>query len=338
VMVDSTSAIYVADYGNNRVLAFPGLVFLPVAGATPTGLLGQRELTGTGPNWNGANGAATPEGLYAPLGLFIDRQDTVYVGDTGNNRVLHFLKPVSVVNSATYQSGVPVAPGGLAAIFGKGFAERDETGSGTPWKSALADREVVINDEIRVPLQYLSQTQVNFQVPSGTPLGTGRIAVRVAETGELVAGGGVAIASASPGLFTTSQDGRGQAAAVNHDGRINTTANPVQRGAILTLYGTGQGQVSPPVLDAMATPVSPLSSTVTVPTTDGRACVVSQPAMCIAIGSTFGEVQYSGLAPGFVGLWQVNVKIPTDAPTGNAIPLRILINGTPSNVVEVAIR
>jgi uncharacterized protein (TIGR03437 family) len=60
--------------------------------------------------------------------------------------------------------------------------------------------------------------------------------------------------------------------------------------------------------------------------------------MCVAFGSAFGEVQFSGLAPGFVGLWQINVRIPADAPSGNAVPVRVLINGTPSNAIGIAIR
>jgi uncharacterized protein (TIGR03437 family) len=59
--------------------------------------------------------------------------------------------------------------------------------------------------------------------------------------------------------------------------------------------------------------------------------------MCVAVGNAFGEVQFSGLAPGFVGLWQINVKLPADVPTGN-VPIRILINGVPSNTVTVAVR
>jgi uncharacterized protein (TIGR03437 family) len=338
VAVDSASNIYVADFGNNRVLTFAPLVFLPVAGGAASSVVGQRDLTGTTQNWNAANGAATAESLYGPLGLYVDRQDTLYVGDTGNNRVLHFLKAVAVVNSATFQSGVPVASGGLAALFGKEMATTEETTTGAPWPTSLAQREVVINDEIRSPLQYLSSTQVNFQIPSSAPLGLDRIAVRLSDTGELVAGGTLAISASSPGLFTSTQNGTGQAAAVNQDGRINTAANPAAKGSVIVLYGTGQGQVSPPVPDAMAAPSSPLSSTVTVPTTDGRACVTSQPAMCVAIGSTFGEVQYSGLTPGYVGLWQINVKIPADSPVGNAVPVRVLINGVPSNVVGIAIR
>jgi uncharacterized protein (TIGR03437 family) len=107
--------------------------------------------------------------------------------------------------------------------------------------------------------------------------------------------------------------------------------------SIVALYGTGQGQVSPPVQDGVGAPSLPLSSTVTVPTSDGRACVTSQPSMCVAVGTSFGDVQYSGLAPGFVGLWQINVRIPADA-TGNAVPVRVLINGAPSNTVTIAIR
>ena len=128
--VDSTSNIYVADYGNNRVLTFPPLVFLSVAGGTPISVVGQRDFTGTTPNGNVTNGGASSDGLYAPLGLYIDRQDTLYVGDTGNNRVLHFLKPVVVVNSATFQPGIPVASGGLAAMFGRALTEGEETTSG----------------------------------------------------------------------------------------------------------------------------------------------------------------------------------------------------------------
>jgi uncharacterized protein (TIGR03437 family) len=338
VVLDTAANVYVADAGNNRVLAFSPLVFLPNTGAAPTGVVGQRDLTGTAPNWNANAGSATPEGLFGPTGLFVDRQDTLYVGDLGNNRVLHFLKELSAVNSATFQAGVPVSPGALVALFGKDLAGDSATTRETPWPSSLVNREVVVNDELRAPLLYMSATQANVQIPSRAPLGSQRFAVRVTETGELIAGGQVAVAAASPGLFTSSQDGRGQAAAVNQDGRVNSTSNPATKGSVLVLYGTGQGQVSPPVEDGVPASVSPLSSTVTVPTSDGRACVTSQPSMCVAFGSTFGDVQYSGLAPGFIGLWQINVRIPADAPSGNAVPVRVLINGSPSNVVGIAIR
>jgi len=64
----------------------------------------------------------------------------------------------------------------------------------------------------------------------------------------------------------------------------------------------------------------------------------NQPSMCVQIGSTaFGDVKYSGLAPGYIGLWQINMVIPAGVTTG-AVPIRVVINGTPSNTVSVAVR
>src|SRR5206468_367895 len=121
-----------------------------------------------------------------PAGICIDRQDTVYIGDTGNYRVLHFLKGTSAVNSATYQLGIPVAPGSLAAVFGKALAETEEAAQGSAWANSLAKRDVVISDVINAPLQYVSSGQINLQIPSNAPPGSARIAIRVADTGELV--------------------------------------------------------------------------------------------------------------------------------------------------------
>jgi len=59
--------------------------------------------------------------------------------------------------------------------------------------------------------------------------------------------------------------------------------------------------------------------------------------MCVAVGSNFGNVQYSGLAPGYVGLWQINVTIPAGTPAG-AVPVRVVINSTASNTVTIAVR
>jgi uncharacterized protein (TIGR03437 family) len=170
------------------------------------------------------------------------------------------------------------------------------------------------------------------------PAGTDRIAVRRADTGELIAGGTVLATATSPGLFTSNQSGTGQAAALNQDSSINGSSNPAAVGTVITLYGTGQGQVNPPVLDGTASPSSPLATTVAVPTANGTACVTSQPSMCVAVGAAFGEVLYSGLAPGYIGLWQINVRIPQGTTAGNAVGVRVLINGAPSNSVTVAIR
>ena len=337
VGVDSSGSIYVADNGNNRVLIYPSLVFLPLSGGTPTGVVGQPSATGVAANYDSPDGLATAEGLYSPVGIYVDRQDTLYVGDTGNNRVVHFLKAASVVNAATYQASVPVAQGSLATLFGGGLTADTVTVSSTTWPRTAANRQLVVNDDLQSPIYYIGPTQVNFQVPSNAPLGASRIAVRTADTGELVAGGSLLVSAAAPGIFTANQAGTGQAAVVNQDFTINSSSNPAPVGSTISIYGTGQGQVSPSVIDGAAAPSSPLSSTVAVPTSSGTTCLNSQPSMCVAIGSSFGDVKYSGLAPGYIGLWQINVVVPQGLTAGN-VAVRVVINGTPSNTVTVAVR
>ncbi len=341
VTLDSGGTIYVSDTGNNRVLVFPTLLFLPFSGAAATGVIGQPpgNLTSARANWNSPDRLATPEGLFAPAGLLFDRRDTLYVGDTGNNRVLHFLKRAAVVNAAHFQPSVPVARGAIVSLFSKTIAEATQEAASLPLPRDLSGREVLINDEIKAPLLFVSRDQVNLQLPASAPIGAQRISVRVAESEELLAGGGVVIASSSPGFFTTTVDGRGQAVILNQDGTINSAANPALRGSVIQLFGVGQGEVTPAVADGEGAPgAEPLARTVAVPTSDGATCLTQQPSVCVAIGSTFAEVTYSGLAPGFVGLWQVNVKIPDNSLAGAAVPLRAVINATPSNVVSVAIR
>ena len=220
-----------------------------------------------------------------------------------------------------------------------GLADDTAQASDTPWPPSLANRQVVVNETIVAPLLYVSSRQINFQFPSGAPSGANRIAVRRADTGELIAGGTVLVAGVSPGLFTLTQDGKGQAAARNQDGITgNGPSNPAPKGSYISLYGTGQGPVSPAVPDGFPASANPTSSTVALPTSDAKTCLSTQPSMCVVIGSSFGNIQYTGLAPTYVGLWQINVQIPSDVAAGNAVPVRVIINGTPSNTVTIAVK
>jgi uncharacterized protein (TIGR03437 family) len=336
--VSQAGDIFVSDSNNNRVLRFPPLVFLPVESATASAAIGQSSTGGTAANWDSPDGLATAEGLSVPVGIFLDRQDTLYIADAGNSRVVHFLKSATAVNAASFQSSVPVPQGGLVSLFGDGLMSGNSAQAQTaPWPTSLSNRQVVVNDVTPVPLYFVGPSQVNFQYPSAAPTGSQRIAVRLADTGELIAGGTILVAGTSPGLFTSNSAGTGQAVAVNQDNTINSGSSPAPVGSVITLYGTGQGQVNPQILDGSAAPLTPLSTTVAVPTSDAKTCTTSQPSMCVAIGSGFGDVQYSGLAPGYIGLWQINVKIPAGLSTGS-VSLRVLINGSPSNTVTVAIR
>jgi uncharacterized protein (TIGR03437 family) len=176
---------------------------------------------------------------------------------------------------------------------------------------------------------------VNFQLPSNTPLGTQRIAVRLADTGELVAGGALQVQAAAPGIFAANSQGTGQGSIENQDYSINGPSNPAAAGSTVSIYGTGQGQVSPAVPDGIA--VSGLSSTVTVTTTNSQTCVTSPNSMCVAFGTQFGNVSFSGLAPGLIGVWQINVVVPSGLGTGS-VTLDVYIDGSPSNRVTIAVK
>lgn len=336
VAVDSSGNIFVSDSGNNRVLEISSPI--AIAGPSIIGVIGQPDAKSTATNWDGSNGLASPDSLYAPLGLYIDRQDTLYIGDSGNNRVLHFLKLAVVVNAASFQTGAPVARGSLATLTGTGLAGDTASSPADAWPTTLLNHKVVVNDDLEAPVSLMSPGQVNFQVPSAAPVGTQRVAVRTADTGELIAGGTLLVSSVSPALFTASQNGVGQGLIRNQDGSMNSASNPASAGTTITLFGTGQGQVSPAVADGSAASGSPVSATIAVPTTDGKTCVTVQPSMCVAIGSAFGTVQESGLMPGYVGLWQVKVTLPTGLTSGSAVPVRVVLNGSPSNIVTLAVR
>jgi uncharacterized protein (TIGR03437 family) len=296
-------------------------------------------------NWNSSDGLATPEGLSGPVGIFVDRVGTLYVGDTGNNRVVHFLRAAVVVNGARWDAGVPVGPGSWCVLGGAGFSTSTKQASTVPLPTALASRELVINDSVKAPLLYFSPAQINFQFPSNTPPGLQRISVRTADTEELIAGGSVSVTTYSPGFFTHDQNGQGQAAALNQDGSINGPDHPAPRGSVVQLFGTGQGPAASPVADGHPAPQAQ-DVTVAVPTSDGNACLVNQkPLVCVALGgsgggSQFADIQYSGLAPGLIGVWQLNIKIPKDGLLGNSVSVRAVIGGAAysSNLVSLAIK
>jgi uncharacterized protein (TIGR03437 family) len=248
-----------------------------------------------------------------------------------------------VVNAANFEPTVPVGQGAWCALSGSGLSTQTKLVSAAALPTALVGRELVVNDQLKAPLLYFSPTQVNFVLPVSAPPGAQRLAARMADTGELLAGGSITVAAYSPGFFTHDQSGTGQAAARNQDNSINSAANPAARGSIVQLFGTGQGPVASPVADGQPAPLA-TDNTVAVPTSDASACLNHQPAVCVALGGSGGgaqlaEIQYSGLAPGLVGVWQVNIKIPTGGVLGNTILVRALIGGAnQSNLVSIAVK
>mgnify|MGYP001590268716 FL=1 len=129
--------------------------------------------------------------------------------------------------------------------------------------------------------------------------------------------------SAAPAIFTTTQDGRGPGAILGPRGLV-TAADPVSRGDVVAIYATGLGAVSPAAASGAPAPSEALCRTTDTPV--------------VNIGGVEAEVLFSGLAPGFIGLYQVNARLRPHTPTGDNVPVVLQYGSTSSNVVTLAIR
>jgi uncharacterized protein (TIGR03437 family) len=114
---------------------------------------------------------------------------------------------------------------------------------------------------------------------------------------------------AVPALFTVDGTGHGQAAILNQDGTVNSTANPAARGSVISVFMTGAGRMTPPQPDGSLGPASaPFPQTV------------------LAAACSLGQVLYAGAAPGLVaGAVQVNVQISAGASTGDRVAIVVYI-------------
>jgi uncharacterized protein (TIGR03437 family) len=209
-----------------------------------------------------------------------------------------------------------VAPGALATIFGSNLADSTQQATGFPLPRSMAGATVYIN-RAPVPLLYVSNTQINFEVPSG--LATGTANMYVTRDGGQSATVQFTVVSSGPAIF---QDTSNHAVAQNaSDNSTNSTSHPAASGAVIVVYLTGQGPVDNAVTDGTATPDSPLSTATAIASA--------------TIGGTNATVQFLGLTPGFTGLAQANILVPALA-TGDH-PLVITVGGFVSASAMVSV-
>jgi uncharacterized protein (TIGR03437 family) len=146
-------------------------------------------------------------------------------------------------------------------------------------------------------------------------------------TGKDAAGapGSVTIVNAQPGVFTVSQSGTGQGVVLDALNNLVDSSHAVKAGEAVVIYATGLGATSPAVATGQAAPAVPPLALVTTP-------------VKVTIGGVEAAVEFAGLAPGFVGLYQVNARVPAGVTAGNAVPLVLTQNGVPSNTVTIAVQ
>ena len=234
-----------------------------------------------------------------------------------------------IVNNASFAPGTnALAPGTLAAIFGTGLNDGSQNSSSSfvngKLATTLGGASVTFNG-IPAPMFSSFPSQLNVQVPLELA-GVTSAQVIVTVGGQQSVPQTVSIGTASPGIFTVgNQQGAiliaNTSIFVANSGSIpgvqSRAANP---GEFITIFATGLGAVNnPPATGAAG------SGQTTVDTPQ------------VSIGGVQATVSFSGLAPGFVALSQVNVQVPQQGVGGGFVPVVMSIGGKQSNIAMIAV-
>jgi uncharacterized protein (TIGR03437 family) len=238
---------------------------------------------------------------------------------------------VSLANAASFVDE-GCSPGAVATLLGGGFVNTPAKSAATsPIPFEVNGLRVKMNGNY-VPVFYASESQVNIQCPQTSP-GAPLTLVVESKTGSSPPTSST-VQYATPGIFTLDGSGKGQGAVLIDNSAAVAMAHaeapsrPAQPGDSISIYATGLGPVTVTLPSGQSAPLDKLVRTVAL--------------VDVLIGGVHAEVTFAGLAPGFAGLYQVNAKIPADAPAGDAISLQIATHVpdgsiAQSNVVTMAV-
>jgi minor extracellular serine protease Vpr len=250
---------------------------------------------------------------------------TVTFSDTA--RVLPVIKSGGAVNAASFQVGQGVAPGSYITLFGTGLS--DDTGVADTVSLPLSIHNVSVsfdvpstNISVAGRLYYVSPIQVNVFVPWELQgQSSAVIKINISETSGQTYN--LPLATYSPAFFAYSQGGQELLAALDTSNKVITPGNAAVRGQVVELFANGLGPVKNQPATGEPAPSTPPATTETTPT--------------VTIGGADATVQFSGLAPGFAGLYQLNVVVPASINPGIQ-PVIVKIGGISSPAVNLPVK
>lgn len=248
--------------------------------------------------------------------LFIADQvlDRVFVVRDADTCSLERPYVAAIVNGASFDDNPAFAQGDLVSAFGD-FLGGQALSHGAPgqssngtWQTSAGGLEVFVDDQ-PAPIIFSRADQAAFVIPNEV---SERMWIRFRRNGLDSSTESFPVRNASPGLFTVNSSGGGQAAALNQDGSINSSANPAAAGSVIVLYLTGAGATNPP--------------SVTGSLNDFPLPRLVEPVE-VLINNVSAAVEFAGPAPGLIsGVVQVNARVPANTPSG-AVPVWVKIGG-----------
>jgi uncharacterized protein (TIGR03437 family) len=240
---------------------------------------------------------------------------------------------IEVRNAADFASGAVCSPGSWASVVGENLTSHASLRSETiPLPTSLGGIQVKVNGT-SAPLLFVSDSRITFQCPAFAENST--IQVTVESESGVVDGVEDVLYEASPALFTLDTLGPTQGAvvisetnelAMHRAGEVSSRA--AKKGEYISIYANGLGLTEENILIGAPAPLDRLLRV--------------KNRVLVSIGDMTVEPAFVGLAPGSIGLYQINVAIPEGVPAGESIPVQIevtLSDGSKaiSNTVTIAV-
>jgi uncharacterized protein (TIGR03437 family) len=213
-------------------------------------------------------------------------------------------KASGVLNGASFSGNL--CPGALASLFGTNLATGTTAAQSLPLPTDLLGTKVLVQDPslpnpIIAPLYFVSPGQVNFQIPFEVVRNNISISVSTPQgTSNAV---NINLSPMAPGIFSQTANGTGTALAFD-SGFKPLTATP-SLGTTVIFYATGLGATTPTATSGFAGSSSPPFSQVASP-------------FDVYVGGNKATVAWAGLAPGFAGVYQLNV-VPSSQAIGDVV-------------------
>lgn len=260
--------------------------------------------------------ADSQAGLLAEFGVAV-----VEEGGAVRSEIRSILNAASGVEAA-------IAPGQVITLLGRSIGPEQAASFQLDERNmvptTLGSTQVLINN-VAAPLLYVSAGQINTIVPYNASPGTD-VSIQVSRGGATSPAIQRRVAQTAPGIFTMNGGGTGQAIAILPDGSLNSAANPVRPGGILTLYFTGGGYLNPGATTGSVTPTTGLRR--------------YQQTTTVSVGGQLATVLFSGAAPGFVdGIGQLNIQLGANTPAGAAQPIVVNVGqGSSGNAATIVVQ
>jgi len=226
------------------------------------------------------------------------------------------IKNRGVSNAGNGDSSAPLAPGMIVSIQGTNLA-RTTNFAPAPLPASLDGTQVIIAGQ-PAPLSAISPQEIRAILPANLPTGTAHQILILRDDAYSVPVS-VPVAKAQPAILLVGS----APAIVDAQFRPIGPQNPAHPGDAVIVFATGLGATDPSVVSGTITPVAPLTKAAN--------------SVSAAIAGQAAVVTYAGLAPGLVGLYQVNIIIPASVPPSSQIPIVITAAGLSSSPVQIEV-